>query len=152
MRATEEAISLIKNFEGFSDKIYRCPAGKLTIGYGHTFSKKEISTLDLTKTITIDEATKLLITDIAIIEDFISNNIKPFLTQGQFNALVSLVFNWGAANFRSSNGYRNLQNKNYSAARESFFSKNKGVVYIKGKFSEGLYTRRQAEQKLWDQI
>ena len=29
-------LDLIKHFEGLNLKAYKCPAGKLTIGYGHT--------------------------------------------------------------------------------------------------------------------
>ena len=29
-------LDLIKHFEGLHTNAYKCPAGKLTIGYGHT--------------------------------------------------------------------------------------------------------------------
>ena len=35
MNISQKGIELIKKFEGFSNTPYRCPAGKMTIGYGH---------------------------------------------------------------------------------------------------------------------
>ena len=35
-RTTDAGIALIKRFEGRALESYRCPAGVLTIGYGHT--------------------------------------------------------------------------------------------------------------------
>ena len=36
MKISDVGKTLIKRFEGISLKAYYCPAGKLTIGYGHT--------------------------------------------------------------------------------------------------------------------
>ena len=38
MQITDEGLALIKRFEGFRPRAYRCPAGIWTIGYGHTTS------------------------------------------------------------------------------------------------------------------
>jgi lysozyme len=35
MKTSQTGIDFIKKYEGFSAKIYLCPAGKPTIGYGH---------------------------------------------------------------------------------------------------------------------
>ncbi|NBO19656.1 MAG: lysozyme, partial [Proteobacteria bacterium] len=35
MRLSDEGVALLKEYEGFSATAYRCPAGKLTAGYGH---------------------------------------------------------------------------------------------------------------------
>jgi GH24 family phage-related lysozyme (muramidase) len=36
MTAIETAVALIRQFDGCRLQAYRCPAGKWTIGYGHT--------------------------------------------------------------------------------------------------------------------
>ena len=36
MEVSDKLIEAIKKFEGFRSQSYRCPAGVLTIGYGHT--------------------------------------------------------------------------------------------------------------------
>ncbi len=38
---TQNGIDLIKRFEGFSAKVYICPAGYPTIGYGHVVKPHE---------------------------------------------------------------------------------------------------------------
>ena len=41
MNISEEGKALIKKFEGCELKAYRCPVGKLTIGFGHVKGFKE---------------------------------------------------------------------------------------------------------------
>jgi len=36
MEVSNDCINAIKQFEGFSSRSYKCPAGVYTIGYGHT--------------------------------------------------------------------------------------------------------------------
>ena len=36
MKTSQRGLDLIKEFEGLYLQAYRCPAGVLTIGYGHT--------------------------------------------------------------------------------------------------------------------
>lgn len=62
----EIAIEMIKESEGFSSELYRCPAGKLTIGYGHNveanpLTNDQIKLLSTDGTITEENATKLLL-------------------------------------------------------------------------------------------
>jgi len=84
-----EGRALIKHFEGLMLKAYRCSAGKLTIGYG--------STRDVTEgvVITLQEAEDRLIQDVKASEALVRSKVAVPLTQAQFNALVSLVFNLG---------------------------------------------------------
>ena len=55
-----KGIELIKSFEGFKSKPYKCPAGVPTIGYGATFypNGKKVTMAD--KAITEQDATDLL--------------------------------------------------------------------------------------------
>jgi len=146
MRVSVKAINLIKKFEGFSPVPYTCPAGKNTIGYGHVIEKKPFLTH-----ITEMDADLILRKELQRIEVYLNSVIKPDVkvTQGMFDALCSLVFNWGCGNFGQSQGLKRLNNKRYQLAAQEFFSKERGVVNIAGKFSKGLYRRRQAELELW---
>jgi lysozyme len=36
MKTSQKGIDLIKEFEGYSERVYMCAGGKYTIGYGHT--------------------------------------------------------------------------------------------------------------------
>lgn len=148
MEISQRGIDLIKEFEGFSAVPYKCPAGKNTIGYGHVIEEKPFLTQ-----INKEDAEVILRQELRRIEAYLNSVIKKNvkITQGMFDAMASLVFNWGAGNFGQSQGLKDLNNLDYSKAAQEFFSKEKGVVNIKGKFSNGLYRRRQAELKLWNE-
>lgn len=149
MKTSEKGLDLIKQFEGFKDYVYICPAGKQTIGYGHVIDSKLIALTKAAPRMTREKAEQLLKSDVKEAEDAINSSVKVNISQGQFDALVSLIYNWGAYNFKISNGLRKLNAGDYKGAAEEFFSKERGVVRIKKEFSLGLYRRRQAELELW---
>ena len=147
MQTSQQAVNLIKEYEGFSPVPYKCPAGKSTIGYGHVIEAKPFLTY-----VTQLDAEIILRKELERIEVYLNSVIKKDVkvTQGMFDAMVSLVFNWGYGNFGNSKGLVMLNNKRYTLAKLEFFSKEKGVVNIKGTFSNGLYKRRRAELRLWN--
>jgi lysozyme len=146
MQFSPKAVELIKEFEGFSPAPYRCPAGKNTIGYGHSFLG------DSYQAITEEEAVRLLHRDLMILDQYIHQSVKVTLKQGQYDALSSLVYNWGCRNFRRSQGLKFLNKGRYRLAASEFFSRERGVVNVGGKFFEGLHRRRQAELRLWNHV
>lgn len=99
MKVSQQGIQLIKESEGLRLQAYRCPAGKWTIGYGHT--KKARAGM----VITADKAEQLLQEDIRDIEGTL-NNSGLILTQNQFDAFANFIFNFGASKFLSSTFYR----------------------------------------------
>lgn len=144
MQFSRDALALIKEFEGFSSVPYKCPAGRNTIGYGHAFSSAATK-----ERISQEEAEQLLCRDLITFDQYINQSVKVTLKQCQYDAICSLVYNWGCANFGRSNGLNLLNQGKYDLAAIEFFSKEKGVVKVNGRFLEGLYRRRQAELKLW---
>ena len=149
MRTSEKGLELIKQFEGFKDYVYMCPAGLPTIGYGHVIDSKSVALTKAAPRITREKAEQLLKNDVKEAENAINSSVKVNISQGQFDALVSLIYNWGAYNFKISLGLRKLNAGDYGGAADEFFSKVRGVVNIDSKFSNGLYRRRQAELELW---
>lgn len=145
MQISKNGIDLIKKMERFEEQIYLCPAGKLSIGYGHVLTKNETY-----KIIDITIAESLLITDLNIAEFTVRKGVGIELTQGQYDALVSLVYNWGSANFLNSKGLKALNLNNIENTRIEFFDREKGVTKIKGIISEGLVNRRQKELLLFN--
>lgn len=147
MEFSQVCINLVKEFEGFSPTPYFCPAGKNTIGYGHVIEAKPFLTH-----VTEQEADIILRKELARVSAYLNSVIKQDvkITQGMFDAMASLVFNWGYGNFGNSKGLVRLNNKHYVLAAIEFFDKQKGVVKVKGTFSEGLYKRREAELRLWN--
>lgn len=149
MKTSEKGLDLIKQFEGFKDYVYMCPAGKQTIGYGHVIDQKIIALTKAAPRMTREKAEQLLKNDVREAENAINSSVKVNISQGQFDALASLIYNWGAYNFKTSKGLRKLNARDYNGAAIEFFSKERGVVSIKNEFSDGLYRRRQAELELW---
>jgi len=146
-RISQRGIDLIKQFEGFKASPYYCPAGELSIGYGHVIDQlKECYNSPITE----EAAERILAADLRVTEATIAKGVQVPLSQGQFDALASLIYNWGGGNFLRSTGRKYLNSLDYAGAAREFFSRDKGVVSIAGKFSQGLYNRRQAELELWN--
>lgn len=99
MKTSREGIELIKHFEGCHLKPYICPAGYLTIGYGHVILKGEEH---LKKGITVQQAEELLVKDLSKFEAGVTKNVSVPLTQRQFDALVAFVLNIGISAFSKS--------------------------------------------------
>jgi len=147
--AWQQAANLIREFEGFSEAAYVCPAGVVTIGWG--FTKWKDRPVQLGEKISREVADGML-------SDLIENKIVPALAStvpgwktlppNRQNALVSFAYNvgWhfcGSADFVTIS--KNLREGNYDAVPSAM------MLYINpGTPSEpGLRRRRQAEGKLW---
>ena len=140
MRILNQAgIDLIKSFEGFSADPYQDQVGVWTIGYGHTSGVTADSA-----SITEDQAVVLLQQDVADAITSIENNITAVLTDNQFAALVSLVYNVGSAPLRGTLGTA-LNAGQYSFAANQFGR----WVYSGHQQIEGLVRRREAERELF---
>jgi len=140
MKLTKEGLDLIKKFEGLSLEAYRCPAGLWTIGYGHT---KFVQQGDQ---ITEKEANAYLIKDLQWAEHVVDYSIGVQLSDNQYSALVSLVFNIGKQAFLRSTLRRYLNHGNYLRAANELLRWNKvGTRVLKG-----LERRRKAEKALFE--
>jgi len=149
MKISDKGLRLIKRFEGYRSRPYRCPAGKLSIGYGHVIGSNSYPYENILKALTKEQAEDLLIHDLQVTEKYIAKTVKVFLTQGQYDSLVSLVYNWGIYNFSGSVGLTKLNTGDYNGAKRSFFNRKGGVVLAKGKVLNGLVKRRNSEAVLW---
>ena len=101
MRMTEEGLALIRRFEGFRARAYRCPAGVWTIGYGHTAAAGP-PVVSAGLTIERSEAEAILVRDVENVVRDVKASLKVTLAASQFSALVSFAYNVGIANFRKS--------------------------------------------------
>ena len=132
-------LNLVKHFEGFYDTAYVCPAGVLTIGYGHT---KHVTT---GQCISQEKADELLITDMQHASDAVTRTISVPLNDNQFDALTSFVFNCGAGALASSTLARLLNQGDYQCVPAQL----NRWVKAGGKTLPGLVKRRNAEGQLW---
>jgi len=148
--AWQQAANLIREFEGFSEAAYVCPAGVVTIGWGFT-KWTDAAPVRLGETVSREVAD-------AMLSDLIENKIVPALAStvpgwktlppNRQNALVSFAYNvgWhfcGTADFVTIS--RCLRESDYDAVPSAM------MLYINpGTSSEpGLRRRREAEGKLW---
>jgi lysozyme len=143
MKTSNKGIELIKHFEGLRLNAYRDSRGTWTIGYGHTGGVKSGDV------ITEREADELLARDLETAEDAV-NEQNLSLSQNQFDALVSFVFNVGTANFgRSTLLKKAKQNANDPTIRYEFsrWTKiKKNGIYV---HNEGLKRRREKEAEMY---
>ncbi len=134
----DKAKQLIKQFEGLYLKAYVCPAGKLTIGWGHIVLPGE------PKIITIEQAEMYLSADVKKAESVL-RVVKVPINDNQKSALISFIFNLGAGAFSTSTLLKMLNKKDYTGASDQLLR----WVYAKGKKLPGLVRRREAERKLF---
>lgn len=139
MTTSGNGLNLIKRYEGCRLKAYKCPAGVWTIGYGHTRGVKD------GMTITQAIADQLLIEDVKHCEKAI-NALGINLRQGQFDALVSFIFNLGTGNFNSSTLKKKIV---AGAADREICDEFKKWVKAGGKVMAGLIKRREEEAAMW---
>lgn len=141
MKTSQKGLSLIKKFEGFSDKEYICPAGKPTIGYGHVILPNEHFSSSITK----EEAEILLKKDLQPREKSLNILVKVNINQNQFDALMSLIYNIGVENFKQSTLLKFINNRLFDKVPDQF----RRWKYINKVVSKGLLNRREEEIKLW---
>ncbi|MEF2919720.1 MAG: lysozyme [Acutalibacteraceae bacterium] len=139
MKTSKEGIDFIKSFEKLRLQAYLCEANKLTIGYGHTRNVK------IGQTCTVTEAEQMLADDIAIAEKAV-NTIKQELTQNQYDSLVSLCFNIGNENFKTSTLFKKVNADPKDPTIKGEFVR---WIYCKKKKSKGLTRRRIEEAKIY---
>ena len=146
LSTSDEGLSLIQQFESFVGTWYSCPAGKMTIGFGHVQQPVDHH---IVPPISPDFAYALLRQDVVRFENAIKKAVTVPLSQAQFDALVSLVFNIGESNFACSTLLTKLNADNPRAAAVQFSVWIYATVHGKKKILGGLVTRRKAEQTLF---
>ena len=87
--------------------------------------------------------------DLRAAEADVKRYVTVPLTQGQYDALVSFVFNLGAGNFRSSTLLKKLNQGHYNDCPEQIMRWNKARVDGKLTVLNGLTRRRAAEAAIF---
>lgn len=138
---TTDGLNMIVRFEGFSPTPYLCSGGYWTQGYGRAYGISRDSP-------PIDEDTALewLREDIAAAERSVAKMIKVPLTAGQFNALVSFVYNLGPGRLQASTLRKKVNAGLHEEAPDEF----RKWVFAGGRRSRGLIRRRNAEANMYE--
>jgi lysozyme len=163
----QEGVELIKSFEGIPDgdpgtvnlDPYLDPLDIWTIGWGHAVVSSGVmvrgaANRALAKSlfpggITLEQAEALLRADLVSRTADVLRLASVPLTDNQFGAIMSFVFNCGAANFAGSTLLKLLNAGNPTGAADQFLVWNKGRQ--NGVLVElpGLTRRRRAERALF---
>jgi lysozyme len=138
---SKKCLNLIATFEGFRDKEYLCPAGVKTIGYGHVVLRGE----SFPQGITRDHGKELLASDVLNAERGVIRLTSVPLSDGQFDALVSFVYNLGSGTYQRSS-LRSMVNREEFIDAAGCFG-----LYVRsaGKILKGLVKRRIAEKYMF---
>lgn len=144
MRLSQNGVNFIKSHEALRLKAYQDSKGVWTIGWGHT---KNVHPGDV---ITREQAEQFIRDDFAWVErtlnaDLVTGRDKPLVTQNEFDALCSLVFNIGSNAYLESTVRRKIKQGDKMGAAHAF-----GMwIYSNHKIAPGLVTRRNAERKMF---
>lgn len=138
---------LIEQREGERLFVYLDSAGYRTAGVGHKLPT--YSDLKVGDAITQDQCDKWLDEDIAYACNDVNDEVDVAITQDQFDALVSFVFNVGCEAFVNSTLLRLLNMGDYVSAQKQFVLWDKKHITVAGKLvkvvDKGLLNRRLAE-------
>ncbi|WP_346882212.1 lysozyme [uncultured Algibacter sp.] len=152
-KTSTKGIDFIKAWEKFKPNVYNDSEGYCTIGYGHLIVKdrcENITIPDAFKNgITEAEANRLFKTRLVTFENAVKRDITVPLSQNEFDALVSLLFNTGA-NFLNIGGAGRGETKiktHINAGKYNQGADEMGDVTNGG--VSGLVKRRRAEIKMF---
>ena len=141
MKPSKACVDLVKSFEGFRAEAYKCPAGVWTVGYGTT---EHVNPGDV---VNEQEAEELLLNDLTDAARAIDELVDVQITQKQFDALASLIYNIGREAFRNSTLLKLLNGgKSVYEVGAQFLRWNRAG----GKVLPGLSRRRAAEAVLFE--
>ena len=143
---SKQGKDLIKKYEGFKSKPYKCEAGVATIGYGATYypNGQKVKLTDPA----IDEkhASLLLEAMLNPYEKAVDSYCRDDINQNQFDALVSFAYNLGNSALKSSTLLKKANaNPNDKTIRNEFLK----WVNADGKRLKGLVIRRTDEADLY---
>jgi lysozyme len=139
MKTSKDGLQLIKDFEGLELSAYKCAAGVWTIGYGHIKGVQEGMSISEAR------ANEMLNEELTEYENYINKGVTVPLSQCQFDAMVSWVYNLGNGNLTSSTLLKVLNSGDYAGVPAQMLRWNKAG----GKVLAGLTRRRQAEADMF---
>jgi lysozyme len=149
---TSRGADLIKHFESCLQKrgehyhAYKCPAGVLTIGWGHTHHHGR--KFDASSRWTREECDEAFLEDMGGFEQAVRRLVKVLLEPYQFDALTSFAYNCGEENLAKSTLPKKVNAGDFDGAAKEFHKWNKA----KGKVMKGLVRRRSSEALLFQDI
>ena len=141
----QPAIDLIKKWEGLRKNAYLDPVGIWTIGYG-TIRYPDGTRVKQGDTCTEAQAAAWLLDHVEDKTPQIDRAIKVPVSENEYCAIVSFVYNLGIGNFTSSTLLKKLNSGTRKAEVAAEFDR---WVFAGGKKLQGLVNRRAEEKNLF---
>ena len=146
MIISDKLFKILEVEEGWSDKPYKCPAGKWTIGFGSTYYENGDPVKQNDTKIDKDRGKAIVKAHFTReVYPTLQKHVKVELNQNEFDALADFVYNVGPENFKTSTLLRKLNANDKQGAAAEFKKWNMGG----GKVLEGLVRRREKETLLF---
>lgn len=141
---SELLLAMIRKFEGLRLKVYRCPAGVPTIGYGHTGKEVHMAMAPITR-----EVAEAMLQQDAAVFVLAASNLSPVLwfDEAKQSAIADFCFNLGTSRYKASTLKRRVDACDWEGAQVEL----QKWVWGGGKKLPGLVLRRQAEARLLDE-
>lgn len=146
---SKNGLKLIQEYEDFRAKAYLDIKGVPTIGYGTTVypDGKKVKLGDVCSR---SQAEVWFAYDTKDVDAFLDKNVTQVkLTQNQFDALASFIYNIGRNAFIASTMYKLIKVGSMKEAADQFDVWNKVTIGGKKEFSQGLANRRAKEKALF---
>jgi len=142
----QEAVDLVKHFEGFRAKPYLCPSDVWTIGFGTTWypSGRRVSRVD--PSCTQEQAEVWLRFVLEEAEQSAISLCRVYLSPFQRGALASFIYNVGEGAFRASTLRKRINDMEWEDVPFQF----RRWKFAGGRVLGGLVRRREAEIGLWE--
>lgn len=155
MNTSAAGRAFIEQKEGLVMKVYLDQLGYPTIGYGHRVHAPSLSAAQsqYPNGITEPQADTILTNDLRVAESGVNSTVHAALTQGQFDALVDLCHNCGAACLLGTRCLEKLNAADYDGAREEFLGFVHGTDTRTGArvvLPVLVHRRQDAAAQLWD--
>jgi len=141
---SEKGYALIRDMEGFRGEAYLDTGGVWTIGFG-TIKYPDGSRVRKGDVCTRGQAEVWLKNDSAWVDACLDRSIKTKISQNQFDALASFVYNIGETAFTKSTMLTLINQKNLTGATNQFDR----WIFDNGKRIQGLVNRRIKEKALY---
>ncbi len=146
MDISQNGVDSLESLEGYSAEPYECASKKWTVGYGHRLYSKEARQSAWDMPCSLEDAKAILREDLEFFVKGVNKYVKRELTQNQFDAIVSLVYNIGLGAFKKSTLLKRINSGNFEGVPSQMRRWNKSD----GRILKGLKRRRETEIKLWN--
>lgn len=142
---SDRGLEMLKGLEGVIYKIYSDPAHLPTGGVGHLLDRKERERWKIGDKVSEDQVKEWLRKDVEKASEAVNDWVVVELSQWEFDALVSFVFNVGVGAFKRSTLLKKINKGAKMRALEEF----QKWSLAGGKKLPGLVNRRNKERDLF---